>query len=61
MMAETTWQMYCPKIQKDVQITELCYVESGGSCQIDINAGEKSCAEQCTCPAQHKSDCLLLL
>jgi len=60
MIAETSWLMVCPELEKEVRITELSYVEGGGSCQVDINVGEKSCEEQETCSSRHCPGCLLL-
>lgn len=57
MITETTWQMHCPLAQKQIKLTELNHVEGGGSCQIDINAGEVSCSEQEVCEYRTRENC----
>ena len=41
--------MHCHLAKRQIKLTELAHVECGGSCQIDINAGEVSCSEQECC------------
>ncbi len=57
MITETTWLMHCPLAKRQIKITELDHVESGGSCQIDINVGEVSCSEQKDCEYRTHINC----
>ena len=49
----------CPVLQKEVEITNLYSVEPGGSCQMDIEAVERSCSQQEQCNCRTATMCLL--
>ena len=59
MVVEDSRNMVCPVFRKEVRITDMYAVETGGSCQMDIDVCARSCSEQDSCNSKTNEKCLL--